>query len=137
MVGIFWQNSIYYLIISVVGAILFSAYLLYDIQARRGCMALHDCTLEMSTGMAVGAVHACLQIWECRVCSVTAVMLRLVTACAKSLAAITVVVQLSLEQVGRVVSQPGCTTNQHSVFMQAVIAHQFWAMTFCRPASAC
>ena len=36
MVGIFWQNSIYYLIISVVGAILFSAYLLYDIQARLG-----------------------------------------------------------------------------------------------------
>ena len=30
----FWQNNLYYLIISVVGAILFSAYLLYDIQAR-------------------------------------------------------------------------------------------------------
>ena len=34
VVGIFWQNNMYYLIISVVGAILFSAYLLYDIQAR-------------------------------------------------------------------------------------------------------
>ena len=34
MVGVFWQNNLYYLIISVVGAILFSAYLLYDIQAR-------------------------------------------------------------------------------------------------------
>lgn len=39
VVGIFWQNSIYYLIISVVGAILFSAYLLYDIQARLGRFA--------------------------------------------------------------------------------------------------
>ena len=36
VVGIFWQNNMYYLIISVVGAILFSAYLLYDIQARTG-----------------------------------------------------------------------------------------------------
>lgn len=34
VVGVFWQNNLYYLIISVVGAILFSAYLLYDIQAR-------------------------------------------------------------------------------------------------------
>jgi hypothetical protein len=34
VVGIFWQNNLFYLIISVVGAILFSAYLLYDIQAR-------------------------------------------------------------------------------------------------------
>ena len=35
VVGIFWQNNLYYLIISVVGALLFSAYLLYDIQV--GC----------------------------------------------------------------------------------------------------
>ena len=40
VVGIFWQNNMYYLIISVVGAILFSAYLLYDIQARTGAPQL-------------------------------------------------------------------------------------------------
>ncbi|KAK9840630.1 hypothetical protein WJX81_005654 [Elliptochloris bilobata] len=40
VVGIFWPNNIYYLIISVVGAVLFSAYLLYDIQLLMGGRSL-------------------------------------------------------------------------------------------------
>ena len=35
LVAVFVQSNIYYLVISVVGALLFSAYLLFDLQVRQ------------------------------------------------------------------------------------------------------
>lgn len=60
VVGIFWQNNLFYLIISVVGAILFSAYLLYDIQARPALPAA-----ARGQGRERGRLLSCTQTRAC------------------------------------------------------------------------
>ena len=63
IVGVFVRSNIYYLIISVVGALLFSAYLLFDLQLIMGGCAYWPClrcihhTFRPSAAEALVPIH--------------------------------------------------------------------------------